>query len=131
VNASWRAGQHSDSSVLRFAADENFHSDIVRGLRRRNPAIDIVRIQDTDLLGTDDPTLLEWAAQEGRVFLTHDAATFTGYAYERVRKGLPMPGVIQIKSGALPGQPIEDILLLAECSLEGELEGKVLHLPLR
>lgn len=117
--------------MLRFAADENFDNDIVRGLRRRNHEIDIARIQDTDLLGADDPTLLEWAAREARVFLTHDAATFTDHAYDRVRKGLPMPGVIQIKSGTLPGQPIEDILLLAECSLEGELEGKVLYLPLR
>ncbi|MEW6365917.1 MAG: DUF5615 family PIN-like protein [Acidobacteriota bacterium] len=117
--------------MLRFAADENFDNDIVRGVRRRNPEIDIVRVQDTDLLGADDPTLLEWAAREGRVFLTHDAATFTAHAYDRVRNGLLMPGVIQIKSGSLPGQPIEDILLLAECSLETDLEGKVLYLPLR
>lgn len=117
--------------MLRFAADENFDNDIVRGLRRRNPEIDIVRVQDTDLLGAKDPALLEWAARAGRIFLTHDAATFTAHAYDRVRSGLPMPGVIQVRSGSLPGEPIEDILLLAECSLEGELEGKVLYLPLR
>jgi precorrin-6B methylase 2 len=35
--------------MLRFAADENFNGDIVRGLLRRNPKLDIVRIQDVGL----------------------------------------------------------------------------------
>jgi predicted nuclease of predicted toxin-antitoxin system len=58
--------------MLRLAADENFNNDIVRGIIRRNPTIDIVRIQDAGLSGTDDPTVLEWAAQTQRVLLTHD-----------------------------------------------------------
>lgn len=49
--------------MIRFAADENFNNDVVRGVRRRNAAIDIVRIQDTGLSGADDPTILEWTAQ--------------------------------------------------------------------
>jgi hypothetical protein len=35
--------------MLRLAADENFNNDIVRGILRRNPAVDIVRIQDVGL----------------------------------------------------------------------------------
>ena len=67
--------------MLRLAADENFNSDIVRGLLRRKPGLDIVRIQDVGLSGADDPTVLEWAAREGRVLLTHDVTTITRYAY--------------------------------------------------
>jgi hypothetical protein len=73
--------------MLLLAADENFNNDIVRGLLRRKPDLDIVRIQDVGLSGADDPTILEWAAQDGRVLLTHDASTITHYAYERVRAG--------------------------------------------
>jgi hypothetical protein len=47
--------------MLRLAADENFNNDIVRGLLRREPGLDIVRIQDVGLSGADDPTVLEWA----------------------------------------------------------------------
>ena len=32
--------------MLPFAADESFNGDIVRGLLRRNPKLDIVRVQD-------------------------------------------------------------------------------------
>ena len=61
--------------MLRLAADENFNHDIVRGIIRRNAQIDIVQVQTAGLAGADDPTVLEWAAQAGRVLLTHDAAT--------------------------------------------------------
>jgi predicted nuclease of predicted toxin-antitoxin system len=70
--------------MLRLAADENFNNDIIRGLLRRKPDLDIVRIQNVGLSGADDPTVLQWAAQEGRILLTEDVSTITRYAYERV-----------------------------------------------
>jgi hypothetical protein len=114
-----------------LAADENLNNAIVRGLLRRRPDLDIVRVQDADLSGMDDPTVLEWAAQEGRILLTHDVSTVTKYAYERVRAAQPMSGVIEIGETVPIGQAIEDILLLAECSLDDEWEGQVHYLPLR
>ena len=116
--------------MLRLAADENFNNDIVRGLLRRKPELDIVHIQDVGLSGADDPTVLEWAAREGRVLLTHDVTTMTRYAYERVRAGQPMPGIFEVSRAVSIGRAIEDIVLLAECSLEGEWKGQVRYLPL-
>ncbi|WP_292836718.1 hypothetical protein [Nostoc sp. JL33] len=40
-----------------------------------------------------------------------------------------MPGVIEVSLDASIGQVIEDILVLVECSQEGELEGQVQYLP--
>ena len=93
--------------MLRLAADENFNNDILRGVRRRNPAVDIVRVQDAGLLSADDPAILEWAAQWGRVLLTHDVATMTRYAYDRVREGKPMPGVFEVSREVPIGVAIE------------------------
>ena len=117
--------------MLRLAADENFNYDIVRGVLRHDPQIDIVRVQDAGLSGADDPAVLEWAAREGRVLLTHDVATMTRYAYERVRVGKPMPGVFEVGRTVPVGLAIEEILLIARYSLEGEWEGQVRYLPLR
>lgn len=105
-------------------------NNIVRGLLRRRPELDIVRIQDVGLSGADDATVLEWAAQEGRVLLTHDVSTITRYAYERVRAGQSMPGVFEAGRDVPIGRAIEDILLLVEYSLDGEWEGQVRYLPL-
>ena len=117
--------------MLRFAADENFNNDILRGVLRRNPSVDVMRMQDAGLTNTDDPIILEWAATEGRIFLTHDVSTITKYAFERVQSGLSMPGVFEVTRRVPIGIAIEEILLLAECSLEGEWEGQVRYLPLR
>jgi hypothetical protein len=116
--------------MLRLAADENFNNDIVRGLRRRRPDLDIVRVQEAGLSGAVDHDVLEWAAREGRVLLTHDVSTMTRYAYERIEAGLPMPGVFQVSRGISLTLVIEDILLIAECSIAGEWEGQVRYLPL-
>jgi predicted nuclease of predicted toxin-antitoxin system len=70
--------------MISLAADENFNNNIVRGLLRRKPDLDIVRIQDEGLSGADDQAVLEWAAQKGRILLTHDVSTITHYAYDRV-----------------------------------------------
>jgi len=117
--------------MLMMAADENFNNNIVRGLFRRNPQLDIVRIQDVGLSGADDPTILEWAAEEGRVLLTHDVSTITHYAYERVRADKCMPGVFEVSRNVPVAVAIEDILLLAECSLDDEWKGQVRYLPLQ
>ncbi len=115
---------------MRWAADENFSNDIVRSLLRRKPDVDIVRVQDVGLSGADDPTVLEWAADEGRVLLTHDVSTITRYAYERVEADKPMPGVFEVSRDIPMGVVIEDLILLTECSLENEWEGQVRYLPL-
>jgi len=117
--------------MLQFAADEDFNNNIVRGLLRRSPNLNIVRIQDVGLSGADDPAVLEWAAREERILLTHDVATITRYAYERVEAGQRMPGVFEVGTFALTGQVIEDILLLSELSFEDEWEGKIGYLPLK
>jgi hypothetical protein len=117
--------------MLRFAADENLNNDIVRGLLRRQSNLDIVRVQDVGLSGAEDPAVLEWAAQEGRVLLTHDVSTITKYAYARIQAARPMPGVFEISRATPIGRVIEDVLLLAECSLDHEWKGQVLYLPLR
>lgn len=116
--------------MLRLAADENFNSDIVRGLIRRKPGVDIVRVQDVGLSGADDPAVLEWAAQRERVLVSHDVSTLSKYAYERVAAGKRMPGVFEVGASLSAGRAIDDLILIVECSLEGEWEGQVRYLPL-
>jgi hypothetical protein len=116
--------------MLFLVSDENFNNDIVRGLLRRKPDLDIVRVQDVGLRGAEDPVILEWAANEGRVLLTHDTATMAHFAYDRVRAGKSMPGVIEVPDDLPIGNAIDDILLLTEYSARFEWENQVLYLPL-
>ncbi len=74
--------------------------------------------------------MLAWAADAGRIVLTHDFRTMIDDAYERLRQRLPMPGLIAIRNGTPPGRAAEDILIVLECSLEGELDSQVRFVPL-
>ena len=82
------------------------------------------------LSGADDPSVLEWAADQRRIVVTHDISTLAKYAFDRVTAGKAMPGVFEVRSVAPIGQAIDDLILLAECSVEGEWEGHVRFLPL-
>ncbi|HSM82421.1 MAG TPA: DUF5615 family PIN-like protein [Nodosilinea sp.] len=116
-------------SLIKLLADENLDNTIIRGLLRRKPDVDIVRVQDVGLSGVDDPVVLDWAARENRILLTHDVATITRYAYDRLAKNLSMPGVIEIHSDAPIGRVIEDMVVILECGVAADLEGQIYYLP--
>lgn len=109
----------------RLLSDENFSGAILRGVRRRFPEIDLVRVQDVGLSKATDKEILEWAAIHDRVLITHDIATVPGYAMERVRDGLRMPGVIVIPQLRTIGYAIEEILLFVEYGHAESFEDRV------
>ena len=117
--------------MLRFAVDEDFDNRIIRGLLRLTPTLDIVRVQDAGLLGKRDSEVLEWAANENRILLTHDTSTMTKHAYARVESGRQMPGVFEVGQEIPIGEAIADLILIATCSFDGEYNGQVRYLPLR
>jgi Domain of unknown function (DUF5615) len=53
--------------MIPLLADENFDNRILRGILLKDSDIDVVRVQDTQIYQADDPTVLEWAANEGRI----------------------------------------------------------------
>lgn len=116
---------------MRLASDADFNGRIYRGLLRKQPDLDIKRVQAVGLRTAPDPEVLEWAASEGRILLTHDRETLIGFAYRRVEAGLPMPGVFVVRNRPTQiGQMVEEILLVAVCSSQEEWKDQVVFLPL-
>jgi Domain of unknown function (DUF5615) len=107
--------------MLRLASD----GAIVRGLRRRVPTIDLIRVQDFLDEGASDSEVLAWAAGENRVLITNDRNTLIQFASRRVTSGENMPGVIVTSNEQSIGAAIDDILLIAECISETELRDRV------
>jgi predicted nuclease of predicted toxin-antitoxin system len=101
--------------VIKLASDENFDGDIVRGLLRRLPELDLVRVQDANLAGSPDPVILNWAAGEERILLTHDRDTMPNFVYARVCAGEPMPGVFLVSNRMPKGQAVEELFLAVHC----------------
>ena len=70
--------------LVRFLADEDFDGRVLVAFgdlaKEYELEIDVVRVQDVGLIGADDPSILEWAAANRRVVLTHDRRTNTEHA---------------------------------------------------
>lgn len=114
----------------RLLTDVNFNHAIMRGLLRRMPDLDILVAQDAGHNRMADPALLEWAANDGRVLLTHDVNTMSGFAYARTAQGLPVAGVILVHNSTPIGRAIENILLLLSDLSDEDWNGAVRFVPL-
>jgi Domain of unknown function (DUF5615) len=118
--------------MLRLASDADVHGEIIRGLRRRLPEIDLLRAQDALREGTPDPDLLAWAAAQNRVLITNDRNTMVSFAYKRVAAGGPVPGLIATTNEQSIGSAIDDVLLIAAYMPEDEIRDQiVVFLPFR
>ncbi|MCI0377038.1 MAG: DUF5615 family PIN-like protein [Gemmataceae bacterium] len=117
--------------MLRLATDADVHGDIIRGLRRRLPQIELVRVQDALQPGAQDTEILAWAATENRL-ITNDRKTMVGHAYQRVSAGETVTGLIATTNQQSIGSAIDDILLIAEYMPEDEIRDQVVvYLPFR
>lgn len=117
--------------TVRFLADENIDPDVVLGLQRRVDGVDIVRVQEVGLRTLDDPTILEWAAKEGRMLVSHDLRTIPGFAHDRIAARLPMPGVFLLRSTLPIADAIDELAIIAVASKADEWHNRVVYLPLR
>jgi hypothetical protein len=117
--------------MIRLAADEDFNNDIVRALRRALPDVSILGVREAGHGGRVDPQVLAWAAEEDRVLLTHDVTTMTGHALERIARGDSMPGLIAVHQRLPIGSVVDDLVLVASCSLPADWVNQVKFLPLR
>ncbi len=115
---------------MRFLADEDFDADILRGVRRQVPEMIVETVQDVGLTNVGDRNVLAWATQDNRVLLTHDVNTMSGFALNRVRTGLPMPGVIVVKKLAPIGVSITDLVYIVQAGTESDFKNQVRYVPL-
>jgi predicted nuclease of predicted toxin-antitoxin system len=116
---------------MRFLADENFDNDILRGILRENPDFDVIRVQNTEIYEAEDPSVLAWAAKAGRILLTHDVNTLIDFAYDRVRAGLPMPGVFEVRKPFSTRAVITALMIIDGASDADEWENQITYIPLR
>lgn len=114
---------------VRLLADADFRFGIVRGLRRRDPAIDFLSAQATISESMADPDVLVLAKTLGRVLVSHDHATMPGHFY-RFLEHQDSPGLILVPQALPIGVAIEELHLTWACGEAEEFRNRVVYLPL-
>jgi predicted nuclease of predicted toxin-antitoxin system len=118
--------------MLRLLSDEDFNGHVVDGVRRHYPKVDLVRAQDVGLSGkdgADDPAILAWAAEQNRILLTNDRRTMIAFALNRVKQGLPLPGVFVLRPWTSISDAIEAVAMVALASNPADWVNDVHWLP--
>jgi predicted nuclease of predicted toxin-antitoxin system len=114
---------------VRFLADYDFNAEIVDGLLRRESSIDIKTGLEAGLQGVSDPDVLDKAADEGRVLVTHDHRTMPRHFAEFISQR-QSPGVFIIQQRIEIAAAIDELLLIWSASESEEWIDRILYLPL-
>lgn len=113
---------------LRFQADADFNADIVLGVRRREPLIDFQTANEAGLEGIGDPSVLAYAAREGRVLISHDRKTMPHH-FAALIETQDSPGLFIISQKTDVRVAIEELILLWEASEAEEWVNTVVTVP--
>ena len=97
---------------LRFQADNDLNRLIVAATFRREPAIDFQTAQSAQLDYLDDETVLQHAASEGRILVTHDKRTMPKHFASFLAKGNSSPGVLLVIPQDVPLRTVVDTIVL-------------------
>jgi hypothetical protein len=116
--------------VISLLVDQNFNEHIVDGLTRRDAKLELIHLRDIGQAAADDALVLELAALQGRVLLTHDRRTIPPLAQARVAAGLAMPGVFVVSQAMPIGQAIDELLIATHCLSPNECDRMVIYFPL-
>jgi predicted nuclease of predicted toxin-antitoxin system len=114
---------------IRFQADNDLKLQIVKAVRRREPAIDFVSAQDAGLDELGDPELLDRAAAEDRVVVSHDRRTMIAHFRAHLAAGKSSPGLLLVSQGALTGDVVEALVFVYALSNPADLRDQAHYLP--
>lgn len=117
--------------MLPLLTDNDFRAPIVRALRRLSPGADIVSAREIGMALAPDEELLAWAAEHGRVLLTHDARTMPPTHYRRIAEGLNPPRLILVVQSMPIGMAAEELLLVLDAATHGDWRSNYIRLPLQ
>ncbi len=114
---------------VRFQADADLDARIIRGLKRRQPEVDIQTAAEAGLVGLADPDVLRVAADSLRILLTHDQRTMPRHFAQFIAVRTSA-GVIIVPKNISLGMAVEELLLIWAASRAEEWHNRLVWIPL-
>jgi hypothetical protein len=115
--------------MLRLLVDQDLDHDILRGLIRRIAQLDAVIAFEIGMRKATDTQLLIWAAEEGRIIVTHDRKTMPTHAADLMGKGKNIAGLFVVPRSMPLHRVLEDLELMITCSENDEWVNVIRYLP--
>jgi hypothetical protein len=115
---------------VRFQADADFNEDIIFGVIRAEPAVDFQTAAAIGLRGlrVPDDRVLELAAGEGRVLVSHDWETMP-YHFAEFIAARTSPGLLIVPQHLGVRVAIEQLVMIWAASEAEEYVNRLVRLP--
>lgn len=117
-------------TTVRLLADENLNRAIVTATIRLEPSVEFLLATSVGLAGQSDPLVLDYAAENRLVIVTHDVRTMIKFAKERISLGKPMPGLFLVPQNVSPREVAESLTFIWSTTTPEEWEGQIMFLPI-
>ena len=117
---------------IRYLLDEHLSLRLKAALKRRDLAVDILRVGDEGAppLGTLDPDILRYLEQSGRALITKNRASMEAHTKAHLSSGGHFNGVFRVRPKTPPGRLIDELYLLWAASEASEWKDQLPWLPL-
>jgi hypothetical protein len=112
-----------------YLADADLSNTIVNGVLRREPSVDFLRAHRAGLRGMPDLHVLELAAAQGRILVSHDVGTMPAHFHRFRESGRNSPGVFLIPQILDVATAIDELLLVWLVSELSEWENRLVWFP--
>ena len=116
-------------TALKFLADEDLREDIVQAVLALDPSIDLVTVSQAGLRRSPDPQILQFAWDDSRIVISHDANTMIATAIARIAAQAGMAGLFIVPQSAERRAVAEDVALIASASDADEWRDRIEFLP--
>lgn len=113
----------------KFQADADLNEDIVTGVLRRMPEIDFQTATEAGLQGVPDENVLEIAARENRILVTHDRKAMPKHFAAFVQSQI-CAGVLIVSQKLEISRVIDEIILIWLASESEEYVNSIRQLPI-
>lgn len=117
---------------IKYLMDENLAPIYQIHLRRKEPDLVVWAIGDpnTPPKGTLDPDILIWCQKYNFILVTNNRSSMPVHLIDHLAQGHHIPGIFQINPSMSLGETIEELVLAALASLDGEYSDRISYLPL-
>lgn len=117
---------------LKYLIDENVNPAYPRQLRRKASDL-VVRVigePDTPSKGTLDPEILIWCEVANFILVTNNRRSMPIHLADHIAQNCHIPGIFILNPDLSIGKNLNELILIARGSFEGEYQDQIIFLPL-
>ncbi len=118
--------------MLKYLMDENVNPVYINQLRRRESDLIIRAVgePDTPGKGTLDPEILIWCEVHNFVLLTNNRKSMPVHLADHIAQGCHIPGIFIFNPDMGIGETLDELIVIAGGSFDGEYQDQIIHLPI-